>query len=212
MNGIRRIIAGFLLCIGAGDVMRAEPTPNLGSTDMPLNVAADSVEKPAPKQAAAEPVSEGPLFRIRGSAAVAYAKAAGYHFRPAGGFRDPQTGNMVAQSHSNAITSSMEGHRITQQPPLAGWTLPQISNVFYWFVDAKLRPAPLAKGWKLRGIQLTGSNWVWGARPQSGAPSASFAVQVIGFKNQPASTVELASLLLEGPPGAKDWRAAFSGH
>ncbi|MBP7949283.1 MAG: hypothetical protein KA004_06470 [Verrucomicrobiales bacterium] len=158
----------------------------------------------------ASPAPHGPIFRIPGAEATAVARTQGYRFSPAGGIGALDGLHTQARQFPNIVTSEVDGPRMMQLRPAAGWAIPQIANTFYMFTDARLQPAPLASGWRLRGIRLSGPNWMWAGRPQSGAPSASFALTLVAYRNRlPATIVTLDTLILEGPPGARDWRQAF---
>ena len=150
-------------------------------------------------------------FRVTGAEAIEVARAAGYCFSPRNG-KPPRDGqHTTASQFADAITSVVDGVKMTQFQPPTGWNVAKISNTFYMFVDSRLRPVALAPGWTIRGIQLQGPAWKWVGRPAAGAPSASFAITIIGHKGAAAATtVELKSISLQGPPGAKDWRAAFA--
>ena len=156
-----------------------------------------------------EPAKDG-YFRVPGAEAIQAARAAGYCFSPRNG-KPPRDGrHTTASQFADAITSVVDGVKMTQFQPPTGWNVAKISNTFYMFVDSRLRPVSLAPGWTIRGIQLQGPAWKWVGRPAAGAPSASFAITIIGHKGAAATTVELTSISLQGPPGAKDWRAAFA--
>lgn len=206
------LLAGLLLAPSPAAETRADEdfsTP--GTPDAP---AGNDVEitpipgaEPAPK-ATKKPTAN--LFRIPGAQAVQIAQAAGYCFSPLNGLPPRDGRHTTAIQFNNIITSEVDGVNLVQYQPPNGWNVPSISNTFYMFVDRKLRPAPLAPGWTIRGIQLKGPGWQWNARPAVGAPSASFSVTLFGYKTSATpTTVALVSLSLQGPPGATDWRAAF---
>ena len=157
-----------------------------------------------------EPAKDG-YFRVPGAEAIQAAHAAGYCFSPRNGKPPRDSQHTTASQFADAITSVVDGVKMTQFQPPAGWNVAKISNTFYMFVESRLRPVALAPGWTIRGIQLQGTAWKWVGRPAAGAPSASFAITIIGHKGAAAATtVELKSISLQGPPGAKDWRAAFA--
>lgn len=165
---------------------------------------------PAEKATAKEPPASN-LFRVPGADAIVVARAAGYCFSPNSG-KGPRDGiHTVAMQYGNLVTSEVDGVKMIQYRPPGGWSVATISNTFYMFVDARLRPAPLAPGWMIRGIKLSGPSWQWHGHPAPGAPSASFAITIFGHKLAAGpTTVELTSIILQGPPGATDWRAAFA--
>jgi hypothetical protein len=151
------------------------------------------------------------LFRIPGPAAILQARAAGYHFSPAGAAGSRNGVHTTSQQYANTITSEVDGAFLREFRPSPGWVMTSITNKFYMFVEADLRPAPLAPGWKIRDIQLKGRNWQWIGGPQSGAPSASFAISITAPKIGPAANeVILETLVLEGPPRETNWRLAFA--
>ncbi len=191
--------------------------PNNGAST--ADPAAPNEADPAAPDAAANPTAPAKpkpapsanLFRIPGPLAVVQARAAGYHFSPAGGSGWRNGIHTIAQQHPNTITSEIDGVALRQFRSPPGWAIPTIANTFYMFVQRDLTPAPLAPGWKIRGIHLKGTNWKWVDGPQSGAPSASFAIAISAGKFGPlANEVILEGLSLEGPPGETDWRKAFA--
>ena len=206
----RAVCIIILCCLVYTTSPSAENTEDEDFTTDPI----PSEERPASSEPAEKPGSQKPptanLFRVPGADAILVARAAGYCFSPNNG-KAPRDGNhTVATQYGNLVTSEVEGVKMIQYRPPGGWSVASISNTFYMFVDARLRPAPLAPGWMIRGIKLNGPAWQWHGRPASGAPSASFAITISGYKMAAApSTVELISIVLQGPPGATDWRAAF---
>lgn len=182
---------------------------DFSSDSNPAELARSSTES---SQAAPdpEPAKEG-YFRVPGAEAIQVARAAGYCFSPRNGMAPRDGQHTTASQFADAITSVVDGVKMTQMQPPNGWNVAKISNTFYMFVDSRLRPVALAPGWTIRGIQLHGPAWKWVGRPAAGAPSVSFAISLIGHKGAAAATtVELTSISLQGPPGAKDWRAAFA--
>jgi hypothetical protein len=186
----------------------AEPPVEEAAAD---GQAAERTPPPAASRANSKiPPVEGPTFKIPGALAVRLASSLGYQFSPEGGSHPRDANRTSARQIANTVTSEINGSRMIQYQPAAGWTIPKISNTFYMFADGNLRPAPLAQGWKIRGLHLSGPNWGWVGQPASGAPTASFAVMLAASKNSPPGTVvELDYLILEGPRGARDWKAAF---
>lgn len=188
----------------------AEPPED---ADFSADSSAPGQKKPAQprEEGATKDAAVANLFRIPGAQAVEVARAAGYCFSPNNG-KVPRDGrHTTASQFANIATSEVDGARMSQSRPPEGWSAPKISNIFYMFTDSRLRPAPLAPGWTIRGIQLKGPAWQWVGRPAAGAPSASFAISIYGYKSSPSATVvELTSISLVGPAGAKDWRAAFA--
>jgi hypothetical protein len=191
---------------------QSDPANGGAETENPVtdpNAPAQTPEIRASLKAKAIPVAN--LFRVPGPAVILQARAAGYHFSPAGGSGLRNGIHTIAQQHPNTITSEVDGVALRQFRSPPGWAMPTISNTFYMFVQSNLTPAPLAPGWKIRGIHLKGTNWKWVDGPQSGAPSASFAIAITAGKFGPlASEVILEGLTLEGPPGETNWRMAFA--
>jgi hypothetical protein len=166
---------------------------------------------PAPAYSGVEDQDRrGPVFRVSGAHAFALARARGYKFTPAGGIGLRDGAHTAASQFPNLLTSEVHGTRMSQlRPPLA-WSVAETSNTFFMFCDANYDAVRLAPGWRIRGIRLEGPNWRWVACPRSGANTASFSVRVYSYKAQEShTTVSLAGLTLEGPPGATDWRDAF---
>ena len=180
------------------------PAPAPPAEGQPPSAAADK----APEKVA--PAKKRTVFRVSGAQAWSEAAAAGWKFYPLGaqGARDGR--NTVAQMHPGLNTSQVSGARMTQIKQVPTWG--RISqNTFHMFAGADGRAKPLADGWKLLDLRLTGQHWTWVTKPKAGGTSPSFAVQLTGQRATTDTVVEVAELVLEGPPEAKDWRAAFGG-
>jgi len=104
----------------------------------------------------------------------------------------------------------VQGPRLWQSRTPAGWTFIS-ENVFYLFADDRGRPRELAPGWRVRDLEIRGTNWAWVSAPRRGSSTPFCAIKIAGAKGMVDSVVELTSLTLEGPSGARDWRAAFAG-
>ena len=197
----------------ADSLLPALPPKQMGVTEQDISPPGE-YEMGPPAEAAPPKPKEKPvanLFIIPGPAAVMQARAAGYHFSPAGGTGNRNGIHTTAFQYPNTITSEVDGVSMREYRPNGGWAIAAISNKFYMFVESNLRPAPLAAGWKIRDIKLKGTNWQWAGGPQSGAPSASFAITITAPKfGPPANEVILESISLEGPPGETNWRKAFA--
>lgn len=165
----------------------------------------------APKVGPPLPPAVANRFAIPGAAAVMQARSAGYHFSPAGGVGARDGIHTTASQFQDLISSEIDGVALRQYRPPANWAVPAMTNKFYLFVEADLSPAPLAAGWKIRGLKLKGTNWKWVDGPQAGAPSASFVIAITAGKFGPAANeVILDELVLDGPPGETNWRNAFA--
>ncbi len=197
---------------GGGPTSEAEVTPAPTDVEEPaVPQSSDPRVRTVPRLPNGVPPVTGPLFKINGAAAVTYARAMGYKFSPAGGLGARDGIHTRASQFPNVTTSEVDGVRMMQMRPAAGWAISKISNQFYMFVDASLKPVPLNSGWKIRGLHLNGPNWAWAGQPASGAPTASFALTLVAFRNSlPATVVELDTITLEGPKGSTDWRQAFA--
>jgi len=152
----------------------------------------------------------GPVFRVDGAEAFKVARSRGFKFTPAGGIGARDGVHTAASQFPNVFTSEVHGPRMAQLRPPATWSLAELSNTFFMFCDPGYNAVRLAPGWRIRGINLQGPAWRWVACPRSGAGTASFSIRVHSYKGQEAATaVTLASLTLEGPEGATDWKEAF---
>ncbi len=176
--------------------------------------AADPV--PAPAGEATEPAAKPEaakkrvVFRVSGAQAWSVAAAAGWKFHPEGASGPRDGRNTVVQLHPGLTTSQVNGPRMTQIRQLGTWS--RVSqNTFYMFAGADGRAKPLADGWKVLDLRLTGQHWTWVTKPKAGGTSPSFAVRLTGQRATTDTVVDVAELVLEGPPEAKDWRPAFGG-
>ncbi len=177
---------------------------SIAETEIPRE---ELVREPARSE---EPI-EGPLFRVSGTDAITFTQSIGYRFTPAGGAGRRDGVHTVASQFRGFLSSEVHGPYMSQVRPPIAWSINELSNTFFMFCDDRYNATPLAPGWRIRGIRLTGPHWDWVACPRSGGRTASFSVKIIAYRNPrlPDSSVELAGLTLEGPAGATDWRAAF---
>lgn len=67
---------------------------------------------------------------------------------------------------------------------------------------------PLAPGWSLRRVEVTGGPWRWARPPTYGGRDASFAIR-LGPRGGHPLQASVRRVVLAGPPGA-DWRDAFA--
>ena len=176
----------------------------------------DLSPSPAPAADAKDPKdvkARGPIFRVRGGEAFSLARQRGFRFSPAQGQGRRDGNHTVASQVPNVLTSEVHGTRMMQMRPSPLWTTPYIENTFFMFCDAAYNAVKLQPGWKIRGIQLSGTDWQWVVCPRSGANTASFSIRIRSWKRPDApalgSVVTLQGLTLEGPIGATDWKAAF---
>ena len=183
-----------------------ETSPDASPLDVPREELA-----PAPTYGdVGAQTRQGPVFRVSGGEAFEWTRRLGYRFTPAGGMGRRDGMHTAAAQFANLITSEVHGTRMAQYRPPLTWNVQETSNTFFMFCDASFRAVRLNAGWRIRGIRLQGPNWEWVACPRSGASTASFSVRLHAARTGPRATVvELASLTLEGPPGAADWREAF---
>jgi hypothetical protein len=188
----------------------AAPEPDLGPAEVP---GSDLAPTPKPSPETSDPKARGPIFRVRGSDAFAAARQHGFRFTPAQGIGRRDGNHTVASQVPNVLTSEVHGTRMMQMRPSPLWTTPYIENTFYMFCDASYNAVKLQPGWKIRGIQLKGPDWQWVVCPRSGANTASFSIRIRSWKRPDApalgTVVNLQGITLEGPVGAKDWKAAF---
>jgi hypothetical protein len=148
-------------------------------------------------------------FIVNGEEAYAAAVANDYYFMPRGCINRPDGRGSVAQILPGTNSSMVNGVTMRQMQTLPGWG--NISrNTFYLFSSKRGGPKPLAEGWTMKSVEITGSNWNWVAKPQEGARSAYLAIQLTGRRGGNEDTIASVSRLqLIGPPGAKDWKEAF---
>ncbi|MGI8604721.1 MAG: hypothetical protein ACR2OZ_17255 [Verrucomicrobiales bacterium] len=227
---------GICLLIGVGLLpLAAEPTrPKDGPSRVAERILKAQEEEKLraaeqelkPEESKSEPVSqnsesgnsaEAPpsararnpaVFRIPGADAWSVASQAGWKFFPRGAAGPRNGESTTAQRHPGLNTSLVQGSRMTQLRTPAGWNLLS-ENVFLMFADAQGQPKTFAPGWRLREVELRGTNWEWVSPPRAGAVSPFFAVKITGLKRTIDSVVEIDSISIEGPNGARDWRAAF---
>ncbi len=165
---------------------------------------------PAPAEEPAHPAVKGPRVRFQLSGAEAWAAASreGWKFFPRGS-QGPRDGRMTtARTLPGAVTSLVNGATMTQFRTPIG-TAARSENVFYMFADEKANAKRLAPGWTVRDLRLDGSAFRWISKPAAGSNSPSFAIFLSGQLEPFDLTVSVTSLVLEGPPGATDWREAF---
>jgi hypothetical protein len=165
---------------------------------------ATSGEAGQPKGEAKAPT----VFRVGGGEVWEVASRAGWKFFPkgAGGALDGR--NTVVEIQPGIVYSTVQGPVVTQRRTLSGWG--KVSeNTFYLFTDARGRAKPLARGWTVKDLVLTGDAFQWVSRPQAGGASPSLVIQLAGGRSARDSVVRLEGMVLQGPSDAKDWRAAF---
>jgi hypothetical protein len=169
--------------------------------------AAAAADNAAPSTAKAEAPAPA-LFRVSGAEVWEVARAAGWKFFPKGakGARDGR--NTVAEVQPGLAISLVQGPVLTQRRTPAGWSVIS-ENTFYLFADAAGRAKSLAPGWTVRDLRLSGDPFEWVTKPKAGAASPSLAIIIRGLRSPRDSVVRLDGVILQGPPGAKDWREAF---
>lgn len=175
---------------------REEPTP-----EKPAASAPSVPSKPAE-------IKTRVIFRVPGGEAWAAASAAGWKFFPQGA-RGPLNGHgTTAEIHPGVVSSTVRGPRMEQMFTPAQWG--RISqNTFYMFADASGRAKRLSEGWTVVDVGVRGDPFEWVSRPKKGSRSPSLAIRLAGQRIARNSVVEITGLVLQGPPGAKDWREAF---
>lgn len=148
------------------------------------------------------------VFRVSGGDAWKAASEAGWKFFPQGARGALDGLNTTAEMHPGVVTSTVQGARMEQMFTPAQWSR-WSENRFIMFADAAGRPKNLENGWSVMEVVLKGDVFEWVSRPQSGSRSPSFVIHLIGQRINRNSVVEIAGLILQGPPGAGDWREAF---
>ncbi|MGK0189163.1 MAG: hypothetical protein ACI9R3_004980 [Verrucomicrobiales bacterium] len=149
-------------------------------------------------------------FKIPGADVIRAASQAGAIFSPKGGKPSKNGGNAAFQMpiHPGAMTSLARGHMMTQFRPHNFWVIESSSNQFHMFMDAKGKPLTLRNGWSVQEIVLKGENYTWVHLPKNGATSPYFVIEVKAFHHAD-TVVEIAGVVLVGPPGVKQWELAF---
>jgi hypothetical protein len=151
-----------------------------------------------------------PTFRLTGQEAWAAATQQGWKFCPRGCAGACDGRHSVAQMHPGINTSLIEGPRMSQYRTAPGWAVLS-QNTFYMFASPDGRARPLREGWAVKDLTVHGQNWRWITQPKRGGRSPYFAIEITGLRGDAESSqVELKELILEGPPGATDWRIAFT--
>ena len=168
--------------------------------------AAEAVPAAVPAAAAKAPA----VFRVSGGEVWEAASRAGWKFFPKGAAGALDGRNTVVEIQPGIVFSTVQGPVVTQRRTLPGWG--KVSeNTFFLFTDARGRAKPLARGWTLQDLRLTGDPFEWVNRPAPGGTTPSLAIHVAAGRSARDSVVRLEGVVLQGPPGAKDWREAFAG-
>ncbi len=194
------------------------PTPAIPPAQDGTTPAAPATATHAPQSATGEVTvksadnplpAQRPIFKVSGGDAWAVASALGYKFTPSGASGSRDGRNTIAQMHPGVTTSLIKGPRMYQMRTPPTWSVAS-RNSFHMFCDNAGRPAPLAPGWQVGDLQISGENWRWLTKPQTGSQSPYFSIEITGGQGNGAySAAALSQIVLVGPPGAKDWRLAF---
>jgi hypothetical protein len=149
------------------------------------------------------------VFRVTGAEVWEAARRAGWKFFPKGAVGALDGQNTVVEIQPGIPYSAVQGPMLTQRRTQAGWG--KVSeNTFFLFTDGRGQPRQLARGWTVQDLQLSGDPFQWVSRPQPGGTSPSLVIRMAGGRSARDSVVRLQGLVLQGPPGAKDWREAFA--
>jgi hypothetical protein len=168
-----------------------------------------AAEDTGPRGGAPAEKSTPSVFRVTGQEVWEAARRAGWKFFPKGAVGALDGQNTVVEIQPGIPYSAVQGPVLTQRRTQAGWG--KVSeNTFFLFTDGRGQPRQLARGWTVQDLQLNGDAFQWVNRPQPGGTSPSLVIRMAGGRSARDSVVRLQGLVLQGPPGAKDWREAFA--